>query len=433
MSTLVAFAVGGQYRPGGGVLIVGAHTDSPCLKLKPRTEKSREGYHQIAVQTYGGGLWHTWFDRDLGLAGRVLLKSPTDGSLRYRLVKLNRPLMSIPMLAIHLNRDIHTKGFKPNTESEVVPVLATEVKAKLAIPDQAQGEIKEAHPQQSAVLIQLLCDKLGVKPEEIVDFELQLCDVQPGTIGGAAREFVYCGRLDNLASSYCSLEALLDADGLEQESGIRAVALFDHEEVGSVSAIGAGGPVMMDTIQRVTTCLSAGEEGAVVRALQRSFCVSADMAHAVHPNYADRHEAGHKPAMHHGMVIKHNANQRYGTSATTAALFREVGRRRGLPCQEFVVRNDTGCGSTIGPILSANTGMRTVDVGIAQLAMHSIREMCGAQDVGTAYEHFKAFFEEFSRLDATLEVDNLPPADIKGVISDVDCCDLGKKAEATDV
>ena len=175
-----------------------------------------------------------------------------------------------------------------------------------------------------------------------------------------------------------------------------------------------------------------GEEGAVVRSMQRSFCVSADMAHAVHPNYADRHESGHKPAMHAGLVIKHNANQRYATSSVTASLFREVGALRGIPSQEFVVRNDAGCGSTIGPALSANTGMRTVDVGVAQLAMHSIREMCGTDDIRTAHDHFTAFFEEFSRLDATLQVDNLPPAKILGSISDTDCCDLGKHVHGKD-
>ena len=424
MSTLVAFAVGGQYKAGNGFLVVGAHTDSPCLKLKPKTARTREGYLQLAVQTYGGGLWHTWFDRDLGLAGRVLVRR--GAALSPELVKIDRPILRVPMLAIHLNRDIYTAGFKPNHETELAPVLATEVKGKLAA---AAGAAKDAAGEwtdaQCPLLLSLLADELGCAPGDIVDFDLNLCDVQPGSVGGAKEEFLFVGRLDNLASSFTALEALLDAEGLAAEGSVRAVALFDHEEVGSVSAVGAGGSVMLDTIRRAAGAMAEGAEGAVERAMQASFVVSADMAHAVHPNYADRHEPGHKPMMHRGVVIKHNCNQRYATSSVTAALFREIGARRGLPCQEFVVRQDTGCGSTIGPVISASTGIRTVDVGVAQLSMHSIREMCGTDDIDLSKRHFQAFFEDFTQLDATVQVDNLPPADIKGTISEPDCGELG--------
>jgi len=429
MSTLVAFAVGGRYEPGGGFLVVGAHTDSPCLKLKPRTARSREGYLQLAVQTYGGGLWHTWFDRDLGLAGRVLVRR--GARLSHELVKIDRPILRIPMLAIHLNRDINTAGFKPNPETELAPILATEVKGRLESPAGAGGAGANGDPlrkwrdAQCPLLLQLLAEELGCAADDIADFDLNLCDVQPGVIGGARGEFLFVGRLDNLASSFCALDALLSASGLEEEEAVRAMALFDHEEVGSESAVGAGGPVMLDTIRRVAGTLGAGQEGAVERAMQRSFVVSSDMAHAVHPNYADRHEPGHRPAMHGGVVIKHNCNQRYATTSVTAALFREVGARRGLPSQEFVVRQDTACGSTIGPIISAATGIRTVDVGVAQLAMHSIREMCGTDDIHTSREHLRAFFETFSQLDRTIDVDTLPPADIRGEIEAPDCGELG--------
>eukprot|EP00798_Chlamydomonas_sp_ICE-L_P005202 gene5202-18429_t len=410
LSTIVAFAVGAKFKPGNGFYMVGAHTDSPCLKLKPVTKSSKSGYTMLNIETYGGGLWYTWFDRDLGLAGRVLVKdnsTAADGTpaaigsgLAHRLVKIDRPILRIPMLAIHLQGDIHTAGFKPNLQTNFAPILATNVKAQLEKPatdpkgtpskSDASGTVSGPTPKHHSLLLDLLAEDLGVPANDIVDFELHLCDVQPGVIGGACGEFVFVGRLDNLAMSWISLKGV---GSLDEETGVRSVALFDHEEVGSDSAQGAGGPVMRDTITRVATILSAGEEGAVERTLRSSFLVSADMAHALHPNYADKHDPDHQPHFHEGIVVKHSADQRYATNSISASLFREVGSRRGIPCQEFTVRNDSRCGSTIGPILASNLGCRTVDVGIPQLSMHSIREMCGTDDVGIAYDHFLAFFE----------------------------------------
>eukprot|EP00195_Chlamydomonas_chlamydogama_P003838 CAMPEP_0202920920 /NCGR_PEP_ID=MMETSP1392-20130828/77107_1 /ASSEMBLY_ACC=CAM_ASM_000868 /TAXON_ID=225041 /ORGANISM="Chlamydomonas chlamydogama, Strain SAG 11-48b" /LENGTH=522 /DNA_ID=CAMNT_0049614441 /DNA_START=192 /DNA_END=1760 /DNA_ORIENTATION=- len=432
MSTIVAFAVGEKWAPGNGFNMIGAHTDSPCLKLRPVTKNTKSGYLLVNVETYGGGLWYTWYDRDLGLAGRVLMRSGE--ALQHRLVKIDRPILRIPMLAIHLQRDIHTAGFKPNLQTNFSPILATTVKAQLDKPaaDAAASSSTSAAVKSTdtankhhTVLMELLAKELGSKPEDIVEFELNLCDVQPATIGGIQDEFVYAGRLDNLAMSYISLQALIDsckeADSLKEETGVRAVALFDHEEVGSDSAQGAGGPVMRDTIKRVAAALSNGEEGAVERTLVSSFLVSADMAHALHPNYTDRHEPDHQPKFHGGLVVKYNANQRYSTNAVSAGLFSELARRKGLPCQEFSARNDMACGSTIGPILSSNLGCRTVDVGIPQLSMHSIREMCGTDDVAIAYNHFLAFYEEFSKLDKLLDVDSLPPPNIIGKLRDPPC------------
>ncbi|KAG2490499.1 hypothetical protein HYH03_011122 [Edaphochlamys debaryana] len=448
MSTIVAFAVGAKFQPGNGFYMVGAHTDSPCLKLKPVSASSRAGYNMVNVETYGGGLWYTWYDRDLGLAGRVLLREGPSAAasgaagLKHRLVKIDRPLLRIPMLAIHLQRDIHTAGFKPNLQSNFAPMLATQVKTQLLAPAHGAAGAPAASKHQP-LLLEMLASELGVSPEAIVDFELHVCDVQPGVLGGAHGEFVFAGRLDNLAMSYVALQSLIDstpdAASLAEETGVRAIALFDHEEVGSESAQGAGGPVMRDTITRVAAALSEGQEGAVERTLRASFLVSADMAHALHPNYADKHDPEHQPRMHGGLVLKHNHNQRYATNAVSATLFREVARRHGIPTQEFSVRNDMPCGSTIGPILSSNLGCRTVDCGIAQLSMHSIREQCGADDVALAYDHFLHFFKEFSALDASLDfsaldasldfsaldasldVDSLPPPNIAGTIADTPC------------
>ncbi|GBG00409.1 aspartyl aminopeptidase-like, partial [Raphidocelis subcapitata] len=363
------------------------------------------------------------------------------------LIKVDRPVLRIPMLAIHLQRNLYTEGFKPNFQSNLMPLIATAAKAPAAPaaaaaasaapaaaaaadapaapPADAAAASASAAPRHHAAMMELIAEAARAPASDIVDFEVNVCDVQPGVLGGAAEEFVFVGRLDNLASCYAAIEALIAScsspGALADEGAVRAVACFDHEEVGSDSAQGAGGPVMRDTITRVARALAGGEEGAVERALRQSFLVSADMAHALHPNYTDKHDAQHAPAFHGGLVLKHNSNQRYATNAISASLFREVGRRVGAPVQEFCVRNDTPCGSTIGPILASNLGCRTVDVGMPQLAMHSIREMCGVDDVALATEHFTAFFRDFSALDATLDVDSLPPPDIRGTIRDPSC------------
>ncbi|KAB2633183.1 aspartyl aminopeptidase [Pyrus ussuriensis x Pyrus communis] len=382
------------------------------------------GYLEVGVQTYGSGLWHTWFDRDLTIAGRVIVREEKDGSVSYlhKLVRIEEPIMRIPTLAIHLDRDVRD-AFKVNAQTHLLPVLATAVKAELnkvvAEDGEADNDILTSGEKSNekttsnalkhhSLLLQLLADQLGCEPEHISDFELQACDTQPSIIAGAAKEFVFSGRLDNLCMSFCSLKALVDAtssdSNLEDESGVRMVALFDHEEVGSDSAQGAGSPAMLNTLSRITHSFTTDSK-LLEKAIQRSFLVSADMAHALHPNYMDKHEQNHQPKLHGGLVIKHNANQRYATNAVTALIFREIARNHSLPVQDFVVRNDMACGSTIGPILASGVGIRTVDVGAPQLSMHSIREMCAVDDVKYSYEHFKAFFQEFTRLDAKIKVD----------------------------
>lgn len=405
---------------------MGAHTDSPCLKLKPISKIEKGGFLEVGVQTYGGGLWYTWFDRDLSVAGRVMVKEiKEDGSVCYshRLVRVDEAIMRIPSLAIHLDRGVHD-GFKVNTQSHLVPVLATSIKAELnkVVADESSTEGgSENDGKQSSdkstndnkkhhsLLLQLLAAQIGCGLDEICDFELQMCDTQPSIVAGAMKEFVFSGRLDNLCMSFCSLKALIDSlsdeNSLEDETGVRMVALFDHEEVGSNSAQGAGSPAMLDALSRVTNAFSSSDSKLLEKAVQQSFVVSADMAHALHPNYMDKHEENHRPKMHKGLVIKHNANQRYATNAVTSFIFREIAARHNLPIQDFVVRNDMPCGSTIGPILASGVGIRTVDVGAPQLSMHSIREMCGVDDVQHSYLHFKAYFEEFSALDTKITVD----------------------------
>ncbi|GAV60245.1 Peptidase_M18 domain-containing protein [Cephalotus follicularis] len=409
MSCLVAFAIGEKYNVGNGFHVIAAHTDSPCLKLKPKSASTKSGYLMVNVQTYGGGLWHTWFDRDLSVAGRVIVRG-SDGSFLHKLVKIKRPLVRVPTLAIHLDRTVNKDGFKPNLETHLIPLLATKVEeAYMETKDTVNPLLSKAahHP----LLLQILSNELDCGIEDIVSIELNICDTQPSCLGGANNEFIFSGRLDNLASSYCALRALVDSCGspedLSSEHAIRMIAFFDNEEVGSNSCQGAGAPTMFQAMRRIIGSLAHEyvSESAFERAVRQSFLVSADMAHGVHPNFMDKHEEHHRPEMQKGLVIKHNANQRYATSGVTAFLFAEVAKIHNIPTQEYVVRNDMGCGSTIGPILASGVGIRTVDCGIAQLSMHSVREICGKEDIDIAYRHFKAFYETFSSIDRKLIVD----------------------------
>ncbi|KAH7685656.1 aspartyl aminopeptidase protein [Dioscorea alata] len=410
MSCLVAFAIGEKYSIGSGFNIIAAHTDSPCLKLKPRSASSKSGFLMANVQTYGGGLWYTWFDRDLSVAGRVIVKA-ADGCFVHKLVKVKRPILRVPTLAIHLDRLVNTEGFKPNLETHLIPLLATKLEETSLKSDEKTTPSSFSRSAHHPLLLQLLSEELGCNSEDIMGIELNVCDTQPSCLGGGKNEFIFSGRLDNLASCYGALRALIDSckspAALANEQAIRMVALFDNEEVGSNSVQGAGAPTIFQAIRRIADHLAHEYigESAFERAVRSSFLVSADMAHGVHPNFSDKHEEHHKPQLQKGLVIKHNANQRYATSAITAFLFKEVANAHNLPVQEFVVRNDMACGSTIGPIIATGVGIRTVDCGIPQLSMHSVREICGKEDIVTAYKLFTAFFQTFTSVDKKLKVD----------------------------
>ncbi len=382
--SLAAFEVGTTSPSSAGFRIVGAHTDSPNLRVKPRPDVHAEGYHQIAVEPYGGVLLHTWLDRDLSLAGRVTLR--VGEVLQTRLVDFARPLLRVPSLAIHLYRELNQEGLKLNAQKHLVPVVGL-------------GE--------DADLASLLCDVLsgeeGSKPrkEDILAWDLMAYDLQPATRSGVNGEFIHAARLDNLASSHAGLRALIDAGEAGPSEATRVLVLYDHEEVGSRSAEGAGGTFLQDTLLRIglglgdpdaTPGLTDDRGQGLARAISRSWLVSADMAHAVHPNYSDRHEPGHRPKIGGGPVLKTNANRSYATDAESAGFFSALCRRAGVPCQDFVTRSDLGCGSTIGPISAARVGVRTVDVGNPMLSMHSCREMAGAADVDAMIAVLGAFF-----------------------------------------
>lgn len=379
-SSIIAFAIDqGIDKQQVGMTVIGAHTDSPCFKVKPVSKKRGYGYLQVGVECYGGGLWHTWFDRDLTVAGRVVVKT-ADGN-RMHLVCIEKPILRIPNLAIHLSRNVNAEGFRVNKETDTTPVLATEIATALNTPngavylsDETSGAAGGRH---HPLLLELLGRELNVNPMDIIDIELCVSDTQPGAIGGGLDEFVFAPRLDNLGSCFSGARSLvgsLEGGGARM---IRMLGCFDHEEVGSQSSKGADSPLLTDSMKRICEVLDLSYEEVVARSL----LVSADMAHGIHPNYASRHEVNHRPLLGGGLVIKTNQNQRYSTSGISGFIVREAARRAGnVAIQEFVVPNDRPCGSTIGPILSSRSGLRTVDVGQAQLSMHSIREMCAVKD-----------------------------------------------------
>jgi aspartyl aminopeptidase len=363
-SSLVAFQVGRTTPAEGGFRVLGAHTDSPNLRLKPLADTGAHGYRQLAVEPYGGVLLHTWLDRDLSLAGRVALRG--DAAPHTRLVDFARPLLRVPSLAIHLNREIHQEGLKLNAQTQLVPV----------------GGLEQGPP-----LAELLASELraqgdaGVRAEDVVGFDLALYDVQRAAVAGLRGEFLHSARLDNLASCHASLCALIAACDAPPPEFTRLVVLYDHEEVGSRSAQGAGGTLLADTLERAVSGFKGGAPQGLPRAVARSSMISVDMAHAVHPNYADRHEPGHRPVIGRGPVLKTNASQSYASDARSAGLFRQLCAEAGIEPQHFVARSDMGCGSTIGPISAARVGISTVDVGNPMLSMHSCREMAGTADV----------------------------------------------------
>ena len=372
--SIACFVVGTAPPAEGGFRLIGAHTDSPNLRLRPNAVREACGYDQLAVEPYGGVLLHTWFDRDLSIAGRVGWLD-ADGSLRSTLVDFKKPVLRLPNLAIHLYPELRRDGLKLNPQTHAIPVIGL-------------GGDREAFST-------LLCEHVSaaagraVNVEQITAFELMTYDVVPGTRGGMSDEFLFVSRLDNLASCHAGLCALIATAG--EHSATRVSVFYDHEEVGSRSGHGAAGTFLTDTLSRIVAATGAGAQD-LARSLDRSVLVSADMAHAVHPNYSDRHEPGHRPVIGKGPVIKTNVNLAYASDTPATSRFLAACRAVGVEPQRFVSRNDYKCGSTIGPISAARVGLKTVDVGNPMLSMHSCRELAGAADVEPMIRTLSAFY-----------------------------------------
>ena len=366
-SSIVAFVIGSNDLAQSGLRMVGAHTDSPCLMIKPQPDLDNSEYSQLAVEVYGGALLNPWFDRDLSVAGRLVYKN-AKGNLRQKLVNFEQPIAVIPSLAIHLDREAN-KGRTVNPQTDITPVIGL-----------SNGDKKAQD------FVQILQQQFLQAKEQVMDFELCLYDTQPAALIGLNKEFLTSARLDNLLSCFIAARSLVEAD----HSNTCIIACNDHEEVGSVSAVGADGPFLESIVARI---VSAQTESTYAHVINRSLLISSDNAHAVHPNFANKHDDVHLPKLNGGPSIKTNVKQRYATNSATASLFKEFCQQANVPVQQFVSRNDMGCGSTIGPITSSRLGVPTVDIGIPQLAMHSCREIIGSQDPLRLSKVLKAFFD----------------------------------------
>ncbi|MPZ73377.1 MAG: M18 family aminopeptidase [Nitriliruptorales bacterium] len=352
--SIVAFTVGTQAPADTGFRLIGAHTDSPTFRVRPQPDTVRAGLRLVGVEPYGGALTYTWLDRDLTLAGRVAVDD--SGTVRLCDVHLPGAWLRIPSLAIHLSRNLRQEGLRLDPQQHLVPLWG---------------------PASGPALVEAIADHVGVAGTAVRAWDLVTADTQPAAVGGAGDGYVFAPRLDNLASCHAATAALRGVDAP------RATAVFvanDHEEVGSGSAEGARGSFLEDTLRRIVIG-TGGDEQDFARARSRSRLISSDMAHALHPNYSDRHEPGHQPRLGAGPVVKHNANQSYATDAGTAAWFDARCRDVGVSVQHFVTRADLSCGSTIGPLTAARLGISTVDVGNPMLSMHSVREQAAVADI----------------------------------------------------
>lgn len=371
-TAVMAFALSTE-GPDAGYKIISAHSDSPGFRIKPKAQMNGEGgIIRLNTEVYGGPILYTWFDRPLSIAGRVILRS--DDLLHPRCVNIRiaRPLLTIPHLAIHFNRAVN-EGNKLSKQKDMLPVI---------------GIIND-ELQRDNILLKLIAKELSVEIDEIMDFDLSLYDTTPACLLGLNNEFLTSGRIDDLSMCHAALTALLDSSDTRMT---RVMAIFDNEETGSGTKQGAASPLLADLISRITLCLGGNEEDRQ-RAIARSFMVSADNAHGLHPNYVEKQDPTNHPLLGGGPVIKINANCKYMTDADSAAVFAGICEKAGVPVQYFVNHSDVAGGSTLGNILTSQIPLRGVDMGAAIWAMHSVRETASAADHGYIVQAFTAFFD----------------------------------------
>ncbi|GGS87001.1 M18 family aminopeptidase [Streptomyces chromofuscus] len=367
---IVAWYVPEGAAPHTPFRIIGAHTDSPNLRVKPLPDTGAHGWRQVAVEIYGGPLLNSWLDRDLGLAGRLTLRDGTT-----HLVNVDRPLLRVPQLAIHLDRSVSSEGLKLDKQRHLQPVWGL------------AGDVRDGD------LIAFLEAESGIAPGETTGWDLMVHSVEPPAYLGRDQELMAGPRLDNLLSVHAGVAALTAAaTGGEDLSSIPVLAAFDHEENGSQSDTGADGPLLGGVLERSVFARGGSYEDRA-RAFAATVCLSSDTGHAVHPNYAERHDPTHHPRVNGGPILKVNVNNRYATDGSGRAVWVAACEKAGVPFQSFVSNNSMPCGTTIGPITAARHGIRTVDIGVAILSMHSVRELCGAEDPYLLTRALVAFLE----------------------------------------
>nr|WP_300005878.1 M18 family aminopeptidase [Tissierella sp.] len=372
-SAVIAFKIGKGKIEESGFKLVGAHTDAPTFKIKPSSEMLVEKkYLKLNTEVYGGPILNTWFDRPLSIAGRVSVK--TDNLLKPKemLIDMEKPIMIIPNLAIHMNREVN-KGIEINPQVDTLPLVAN---------------INEEFEKEN-FLLKLIADKLGIEADSILDFEMFLYGVEKGSLVGLNEEYISIGKLDDLAMVHAGLNGLIDSD---LGDATNVLVCFDNEEVGSGTKQGAASPMLKTVLERIALSLGKDKED-YYRALASSFIISADQAHALHPNHADKQDLTNKPVLNGGPVIKMAANQAYTTDSFSSAVYEGICKEAGIAVQKFVNRSDKRGGSTIGPISSSQLDIASIDIGNPILAMHSIRELGGVMDHYSVYRSFKEFFK----------------------------------------
>lgn len=371
-SSVYAFIIGHSPMADAGFRMICAHCDSPTFRIKPNSEMLCEGgMVKLNTEVYGGPIMSTWFDRPLTIAGRVIVKGKNIMNPETHMLHVKRPLLQISNLAIHFNRQVND-GVKLSKQKDMLPLLG----------------IVSSELEKGNMLLNIICEELDIKKEDILDFDLYLADATPACTFGAHNEFLSSGRLDDLSMCYAGLEALLDTSDTETT---KVLAIFDNEETGSQTKQGAGSPFLASMLRRIIVAQGGNEEG-FYQAVERAFMVSADNAHAWHPNYSEKYDPTNHPVLGGGPVIKFNASQKYASDAISAAVFAEICRKAGVPCQRFVNHSDVAGGSTLGNILASSIPLRGVDMGNAILAMHSCRETGSTADHEYCVKAFKEFF-----------------------------------------
>lgn len=373
-SSIYAFQLGSKPLAEAGFHLICAHSDSPTFRIKPNAEITCEkGIVKLNTELYGGAIMSTWFDRPLSLAGRVILRSGDAMKPETRLLHIQRPLLQIPNLAIHFNREVNN-GVKLSKQKDMLPLLGI-----------INDELEKNH-----LLLNLITAELDIKQTDILDFDLYLYDTTPPCTFGAHNEFLSAGRLDDLSMVHAGLTALLESEDTPQTT--RILAVFDNEETGSQTKQGAGSPFFASLIQRLVLT-QGGNAEEFYQAVEHAFMVSADNAHAWHPNYSDKYDPTNHPVLGGGPVIKFNAAQKYASDALSAAVFQQLCEQAGVPCQRFVNHSDVAGGSTLGNILASSLPLRGVDMGNPILAMHSVRETGACIDHDYCIKAFKQFYK----------------------------------------
>ncbi|GFP74159.1 M18 family aminopeptidase [Clostridium fungisolvens] len=371
-SALIAFKVGTGRIEENGFKIIGAHTDSPTFRVKPNPEITAENkYIKLNTEVYGGPILNTWFDRPLSLAGRVTIRGKNPLFPETRLVNINRPILVIPNLAIHMNREVND-GVKLNRQKDTLPLLSM-INEKL---------------ESGKYLINTIAEELKVDTEDILDFDLFLYEFEKGCIMGLNNEFISSSRLDDLAMVHAGINAMINT---QASAATNVMACFDNEEVGSETKQGADSELLAHILERIVLCLG-GDREHYFRALAKSFLISADLAHAVHPNNGEKHDPVLRPVVNGGPVIKIAASQSYTSDSNSSVVYEEICKKAGVPVQRFVNRSDLRGGSTIGPISSTHLHIRSVDMGTPILSMHSVRELGGVKDHYYCIKSFETFY-----------------------------------------